>query len=265
MIIAVSKRMLQPKLTKEWIVYLKTLKPVLWSWPGSRLWPGGTGEQRCGMFCDARVLKVTDWVMWGIFAYWPSWSVSVNKELKPLYISSRTIPLAVLCHWHCLEILTGTGRHRFSYFEHKYSSPSPLLALYHVSHSHTIQIIYLCLHSTWVQVIPVQMLITAVNILKILGSWRLRLRNLHQEMTLGGNFDTLTDEASLVSELFSEKSPITTCHSLPTIDLERKVTVCLITILLPWWGSQHALAKPVTNNSLTQHSRLIIHFIKDCK
>ena len=54
-----------------------------------------TGEQRCGMFCDARVLKVTDWVMWGIFAYWPSWSVSVNKELKPLYISPRTIPLSV--------------------------------------------------------------------------------------------------------------------------------------------------------------------------
>ena len=105
MIIAVSKRMLQPKLTKEWIVYLKTLKPVLWSWPGSRLWPGGTGEQRCGMFCDARVLKVTDWVMWGIFAYWPSWSVSVNKELKPLYISSRTgcVTGTVWRYWRAQE------------------------------------------------------------------------------------------------------------------------------------------------------------------
>ena len=95
MIIAISKRMLQPKLTKEWIVYLKTLKPVLWSWPGSRLWRAGRGSIDCGMFCDARDLKVTDWVMWGIFAYWPSWSVSVNKELKPLYISSQTIPLSL--------------------------------------------------------------------------------------------------------------------------------------------------------------------------
>lgn len=95
MIIAISKRMLQPKLTIEWIVYLKTLKPVLWSWLGSRLWRAGRGSTDCGMFCDARVLKVTDWVMWGIFAYWPSWSVSVNKELKPLYISSQTIPLTL--------------------------------------------------------------------------------------------------------------------------------------------------------------------------
>ena len=78
--------------------------------------------------------------------------------------------------------------------------PSPCITFPHHSK-------YLCLHPTGIPVIPVQMLITAVNILKILGSWRLWLRNLHQEMTLGGNFDTLTDEASLVSELFSEKSP----------------------------------------------------------
>ena len=47
-----------------------------------------------GMFCVVRGSKVTDWVMCGIFAYWPSWSVSVNKELKPLI--SQTISLSVV-------------------------------------------------------------------------------------------------------------------------------------------------------------------------
>ena len=70
--------------------------------------------------------------MWGIFAYWPSWSVSVNKELKPLYISSKTIPL-VLCHWRNRGILTVHWKTSFfTFWAHKYSSTSPLLVLYHI-------------------------------------------------------------------------------------------------------------------------------------
>ena len=103
-----------------------------------------TGEQRCGMFCDARVLKVTDWVMWGIFAYWPSWSVSVNNELKPLYIYNpklfhRHRVIGSVCkYWRC------TGRHRFSNFEHTSTVPLPNIGI--VSHSHTIPIICVCTH-----------------------------------------------------------------------------------------------------------------------
>ena len=84
-------------------------------------------------------------------------------------------------------------------------------------------------------------------ILKILGSWRLRLRNLSEEMTLGGNFDTLTDEASLVSELFSEKSPYynITFHANW---FWKEGHCCLITVQLPRCSSS-CRAKPVTNNS----------------
>ena len=106
---------------------------------------GGTGSIDCGMFCDARVLKVTDWVMWGIFAYWPSWSVSVNKELKPLYISSQTIPLSLEVS---VDIDGAQEDIVFLILNTQVQFPPP-----HVSHSHTIQSICVCTQqrSQWSQ------------------------------------------------------------------------------------------------------------------
>ena len=72
LIIAISKRMLQPKLAEEWIVYLKSSNQSFQR----------AATRSVGMFCMGKVLKVTDWVMYGIFAYWPSSSLIVNKELN---------------------------------------------------------------------------------------------------------------------------------------------------------------------------------------
>ena len=52
-----------------------------------------------GMFCVLRVLKVTDWVMCGIFAYWPSSSVIVNQELKCPLIQCPLLCALYLRFW----------------------------------------------------------------------------------------------------------------------------------------------------------------------
>ena len=102
-----------------------------------------------GMFCVVRGSKVTDWVMCGIFAYWPSWSVSVNKELKPLI--SQTISLSVVSG----DMDGAQEDIAFHILNTRLQSPSPGIVL----HSHHSD--YLCLHPTW---IPVQMLITTALI-----------------------------------------------------------------------------------------------------